>query len=62
MLSQAALDEFKQLYKTEFGIDLNDEAALELAVNYITFVSVIYRPVKKVWLDNYENDHEQEKI
>ena len=47
MLSQKALDEFKEIYKGEFGKELSNEKALELATRLITLMKVIYRPIPK---------------
>ena len=49
MLSETALQEFKELYKQDYGVELSDEAALELAINLLTFMNVIYKPIKKEW-------------
>lgn len=43
-LSKEAMDEFKQIYKKEFGEDLNNEEILDLATQLITLFQVTYRP------------------
>lgn len=58
MLSDVALQEFKQLYLEEYGQELSDAEALELGVNLLTFMNAIYKPVKKEWLpDNEEKNY-----
>ncbi len=47
MLSQKALDEFKEIYKSEFGEELSNEKTLELATRLMTLMKVIYRPIPK---------------
>ena len=50
MLSEAAIKEFKEIYRAEYGVEISDSEALELGVNLLTFYNKIYRPVKKEWL------------
>ena len=50
MLSPEALKNFKEIYKTEYGENISDKKATELATNLLTFFDRIYRPVKKSWL------------
>lgn len=45
MLSQKAIDEFKTIYKEEFGEDLSDQEALDLSTRTINLFKVIYRPI-----------------
>ncbi len=60
MISQRALKEFKTIWKEEYGNDIPDDFALEMAVNLLTLMNTIYRPIKEEWLDEYENQtHEK---
>ena len=54
MVSEKALREFKNIYRKEYGEDISDEEALGLAVNFLTFMNSIYRPVKQEWLDEFD--------
>jgi hypothetical protein len=54
MISDKALQEYKTIYKKKFGVDLDDQTALEQATSLITLVDAVYRPIKKEWLDEYE--------
>lgn len=56
MISEKALKEFKQIWKDEFREDIPDDFAMEKAINLLTFFENTYRPVKKEWL---EEDEEQ---
>jgi len=40
-----ALEEFKRIYRKEFGEDISDEQALEMAQRVLTFFSLIYGPL-----------------
>lgn len=55
MISDAALKEFKAIWKEEKGEDISDELAMDEAVNLLTLFDAIYRPIKKEWNDDYEN-------
>ncbi len=55
MLSKQAIKEFQDIYEEEFGEKIDDQTALELGVNLLTFLNNIYKPIKKKWLKEYEN-------
>lgn len=62
MLSKQALDDFKKVWKKEYGQDISDQKALEEGTALITLMKAVYRPIKKEWLDEYEKKRaEQEK-
>lgn len=50
MISEKALEEYKALYKEEFGEEISNEKAMDEAVSLLTMFDAIYRPVKKSWL------------
>ncbi|MFZ3074381.1 MAG: hypothetical protein WA093_04630 [Minisyncoccales bacterium] len=52
MISQKALDEFKEIYFAEYGEQINDQTALELGLNLLTMFKAIYRQIPKKWLDD----------
>ena len=54
MLSKQALDEFKVIWKQEFGEDIPDDLATEEAINLLTMFNAIYRPIKKEWVAEYD--------
>lgn len=60
MISDQALREFKEIWKEEVGEDIADESAIDEAVNLLTAMNTIYRPIKKGWakelLDNQETN------
>ncbi len=56
MISKEALDEFKIIWKQEIGEEISDEKATEEAANLLTLFNVIYRPIKKDWLKEFENN------
>jgi hypothetical protein len=45
MISSEELEEFKAIYKKQFGIDLPDQDALEKATKLLTLVNAVYRPM-----------------
>ncbi len=50
MLSTEALQEFKEIWKQEFGEEISDEFIMDEAVNLLTMFNAIYRPIKEEWL------------
>ena len=51
MLSDKALQEFKEIWLEEIGEEISDERAVELGINLLTMFDAVYRPVKKEWMD-----------
>lgn len=47
MVSTKALQEFKQIYKDEYGTDLDDQIALDKAERFLMLMRAIYRPIPK---------------
>jgi len=54
MVSPQALQEFKEIWRKEFGVDISDEVAIEGATSLLTLFNAVYRPVKTEWLKEYE--------
>jgi len=50
MISKKALEEFKKIYKEEFGEKITDREAVSLGTNLLTMFSAVHRPIKKEWL------------
>jgi hypothetical protein len=44
-LSKEAIEEYKQIYKKNFGKDISDEEAREQGENLIELFRAIYRPM-----------------
>ena len=51
MLSKEALEDFKKIWREQFGEDISDEKAVEEGINLLTMFDAIYRPIKKEWVD-----------
>jgi|GEM_PF-2542100 len=51
MISQKAINEFKEIYFAEYGEQINDQTALELGLNLLTMFKSIYRKMPKKWTD-----------
>ena len=50
MLSNKSLEEFKKIWREQFGEEISDEKAAEEAINLLTIMDAVYRPIKKEWL------------
>ena len=62
MLSKQALEEFKKIWREEKGEDISDAEATDEAINLLTMMNAIYRPIKKEWVEELERkDAEQAK-
>ena len=60
MISKEALDEFKSIWKKEFGEEISDAKALDEATNLLTLMNAVYRPIKKEWLDEFNKKYRNE--
>lgn len=58
MISEKALKEFKEVWKEEVGEEIDDDVAVEEAINLLTAMNAIYRPVKKEWLKEFLSERE----
>ena len=57
MISDTALREFIALWREEFGEEISDEQAMEIAPKLLNLFNHIYRPIKKEWLEKYKNEN-----
>ncbi len=55
MISKEALEEYKAIYKAKFGEDISDQEALDQAIKLLTLVDIVYRPIKKDWVEDLKN-------
>lgn len=51
MISNEGLEEFKQIYFEEFGIQLSNEEVLEKALPVLNLVKSLIEPVKNLSID-----------
>ena len=54
MLSKKALEEFKEIWRKQFGEEISDEKAVEEGTNLLTLMNAVYRPIKQEWMDEYD--------
>jgi len=47
MVTQQGLQEFKQIFKEKFGIELSDQEVLDKAERFLMMIKVIYRQIPK---------------
>lgn len=59
MLSKQALDEYREIYRAEHGNVPSDEILAEEAIKLLTVFDCIYRPIKKEWLQDFEQKRMQ---
>ena len=46
MISEEQLEEFKLIYKEEFGKEISDKEALDKALNLVNLMKIVYQPTK----------------
>lgn len=54
-LSKKAIEEYKQIYKKEFGINLSYNQAEIEAIKLLRLFKILYRPIKRKELIKNEN-------
>jgi hypothetical protein len=50
MLSSTAVQEFKEIYLQELGIELSNEEAVAKATKFLRLFRMVYQPIPKEWL------------
>jgi hypothetical protein len=55
MISDKALQEYKEIYKKNFGTKIDNVATMEQATSLLTLVNVVYCPIKKEWLEEHNS-------
>jgi hypothetical protein len=61
MISKEALEEFKKIYKKEFGEDISDKDALDEATNLLNLYKAVYLPLTKIDYDKLQKRREETK-
>lgn len=54
MISDQALQELKEVFLKERGCSPKDEELVEFGTKLLTLFDVVYRPIKKDWLDEHK--------
>ena len=61
MISKEALEEFKKIYKKEFGEDISDKDALDKATNLLNLYKAVYLPMTKTDYSKLQKHREETK-
>ena len=62
MVSREALDEFKAIWKREYGAEISDEEAMPKAVALLTLFDAIYRPITKAQAGKYDDENHEKPL
>lgn len=63
MVTEESLENFKQLYKKKYGIELTNEKATEQATAFLQLMNLILKgPTKKVKIEEQEKNNPNENI
>jgi hypothetical protein len=47
MISKKSLEEFKRIYRKQFGKDISDQDALESATKLLRLMEIVYKPMTR---------------
>lgn len=47
MTNKELVEKYKEIYKRKTGLDLSDQEALGQAMNLVTLVNSVYKPIPK---------------
>jgi hypothetical protein len=61
MISQEALEEFKAIYKKQFGIELSNQDALAKATKLLTLMKLVYKPITKEEYDMVQKRRKEQR-
>lgn len=53
MLSKEALEDFKKIWREQFGEDISNEDAMEQATRLLNICRVVFQPMPKAWEKRY---------
>jgi hypothetical protein len=62
MLSKSALEEFKIIWREEFGTEINDQEATDQAINLLTLFDAIYKPIKSEWVEEKDGECKKDSL
>ena len=62
MLSKEALDEFKVIWRKEFGTEISDQEATDQAINLLTLFNAIYKPIKREWVEQKDGECKKDSL
>lgn len=46
-LPQEAINKFREIYRKDYGVALNDEQAIEIASSFFQLMKIAYKPIPK---------------
>ena len=55
MLTEAQIEEFREIYRARFGKDISRESAAEAGTRLVTMMRVIYKPLPKLQVQDEES-------
>lgn len=61
MLTEEAIEEFKKAYREVYNEEVSTEKAVDLGTSLLNMFQVIYRPIKKSWLNELTNKKDDKK-
>lgn len=62
MLSEKAIASFQQVYRQEFGTEINRDEAVAMGTKLLRLFKLIYQPIPKEWLDELITKSKKEEV
>ena len=55
-LTNKAIKEFQEIYRIDYGVDLEFEEAQKMAIAFMVQMSATYKPIPQDHFNNYQKD------
>jgi hypothetical protein len=62
MLSKKELEDFKTIWRKEFGTEISDQEATDQAINLLTLFNAVYKPIKSEWVDEKDGECKKDSL
>lgn len=54
MLSEQAIEKYREIYRKQHGVEISHDEAAEQAQRLLNLARVVYQPMPKSWLGRYK--------
>jgi len=54
MISPKGLKKFKQLYRKHFGMEIDDQTALDKGIRLVNLIKAVYKPMTEAEYENLQ--------
>lgn len=57
MLPKKAIEEYRKIYKEQYGKEISYAEAEEQGTKFLSLFKAIYRPIPKEWKEKYDSEN-----